>query len=144
MFPVPELVPSKEPENRRKTRKWNKRNKNFYIAQKISVFKILHRRVCAQAHVLRAYKNFLFHLFLTEMEESKMIRNGRPYTNENGWEDAGLITDHPKEEQDIVLNWIRRNILPEDRSVPERRKQSPYVRQYGRRSFHGRSVRFLS
>ncbi len=41
-----------------------------------------------------------------------MIRNGRPYTNENGWEDAGLITDHPQEEQDIVLDWIRRNILP--------------------------------
>lgn len=67
---------------------------------------------CAQAHVLRAYRNFLFHLFLKEMEESKMIRNGRPYTNENGWEDAGLITDHPQEEQDIVLEWIRRNILP--------------------------------
>ena len=41
-----------------------------------------------------------------------MIKNGRPYTNENGWEDAGLITDHPQEEQDIVLDWIRRNILP--------------------------------
>lgn len=41
-----------------------------------------------------------------------MIRNGRPYTNENGHEDAGLITDHPQEEQNIVMNWIRENIFP--------------------------------
>ncbi len=41
-----------------------------------------------------------------------MIRNGRPYTNENGYEDAGLITDHPIEKQEIVLDWIRSNLLP--------------------------------
>lgn len=49
-----------------------------------------------------------------------MIRNGGPYTNENGWEDAGLITDHPEEEQKIVLDWIRRNILPRKTVLHER------------------------
>ena len=39
-----------------------------------------------------------------------MIKNGRPYTNENGWEDSGLITE--KDEMDEVLDWIRVNFLP--------------------------------
>ena len=47
LFPVPEVVPSKVPENWRKTGNQNKRNRNFYIAQKIGAFKKLHRRVCA-------------------------------------------------------------------------------------------------
>ena len=41
-----------------------------------------------------------------------MIRNGRPYSIENGYEDAGLITDKPVEEQQQVMAWIRRNIPP--------------------------------
>ena len=41
-----------------------------------------------------------------------MIKNGRPYSNENGHEDAGLITEHSKEEQETVMNWIRDNIKP--------------------------------
>ena len=28
-----------------------------------------------------------------------MIKNGRPYTNENGYVDADLITDHHSEEE---------------------------------------------
>ena len=41
-----------------------------------------------------------------------MIRNGRPYTNENGFIDDELITSHPESEQLIVMNWIRENIRP--------------------------------
>ena len=41
-----------------------------------------------------------------------MIKNGRPYTNENGWEDDGLITAHPEKEQDIVMDWIHTNLIP--------------------------------
>lgn len=41
-----------------------------------------------------------------------MMRNGRPYSIENGWEDDGLITSHPKEEQEIVMAWIRENFIP--------------------------------
>lgn len=41
-----------------------------------------------------------------------MMRNGKPYTNENGWEDKGLITEHPEDEQKIVMGWIRENIRP--------------------------------
>ena len=41
-----------------------------------------------------------------------MIKNGRPYSNENGWIDDGLITNKPQEIQDIVLSWIRNNFLP--------------------------------
>lgn len=47
LFPAPEVVPSKVSENWRKTENWNKWNRNFYIAQKIGVFKRLHWRVCA-------------------------------------------------------------------------------------------------
>lgn len=41
-----------------------------------------------------------------------MIKNGRPYSNENGYVDDGLITEHSKEEQETVMNWIRDNIKP--------------------------------
>lgn len=41
-----------------------------------------------------------------------MIKNGRPYSIENGYEDAGLITDRPKEEQRVVFDWIYENIRP--------------------------------
>ena len=41
-----------------------------------------------------------------------MMINGRPYSNENGYIDDSLITSHPQEEIDIVLNWIVENISP--------------------------------
>ena len=31
-----------------------------------------------------------------------MIRNGRPYTNENGWEDNGLVTDRGDDVKNAV------------------------------------------
>jgi len=57
-----------------------------------------------------------------------MIRNGRPYTNENGWEDKGLITDIPKETQEAVLDWIRKNIQP--RKTPSRRHSSYGIKHF--------------
>lgn len=39
-----------------------------------------------------------------------MIRNGRPYTNENGWEDSGLITDRSDDVKSEVESWIHKNI----------------------------------
>lgn len=47
-----------------------------------------------------------------------MIKNGRPYTDENGAIDDGLLTDHPQEIQDIVLKWIRENFLPRKTELP--------------------------
>lgn len=41
-----------------------------------------------------------------------MIKNNRPYTNENGWVDDELITDIDEKEQEIVFNWIYENIRP--------------------------------
>lgn len=41
-----------------------------------------------------------------------MLKNGRPYTNENGGIDDELISDLPKEQQEIVFNWIQQNLLP--------------------------------
>ena len=49
-----------------------------------------------------------------------MIREGRPYSIENGWEDKGLITDRPKEEQEIALRWIAENIRPRKTPLHER------------------------
>ena len=46
-----------------------------------------------------------------------MIINGRPYSNENGYIDNGLITSHPQEEIDIVMNWIAENISPRKTSL---------------------------
>ena len=47
-----------------------------------------------------------------KLEEVKMIKNGKPYTNENGWEDSELIIDISTEQQEIVLNWIRNAFIP--------------------------------
>ena len=41
-----------------------------------------------------------------------MIKNGRPFSNENGWIDDKLITNHSKEEVEMVCNWISENIYP--------------------------------
>lgn len=41
-----------------------------------------------------------------------MIINGRPYTNENGWTDDGLITAHPQKEISVITYWIRENLVP--------------------------------
>ena len=45
-------------------------------------------------------------------EESEMLKNGRPYSIENGYEDAALITDKPEEIQEIVFAWIHENLMP--------------------------------
>ena len=39
-----------------------------------------------------------------------MIRNGRPYTNENGFIDGALITDREDDVITAVDGWIRKNI----------------------------------
>ena len=39
-----------------------------------------------------------------------MMINGRPYSNKNGYIDDSLITSHPQEEIDTVMNWIAENI----------------------------------
>lgn len=39
-----------------------------------------------------------------------MLKNGRPYSNENGSIDAALITDHPRDEIELVKAWINENI----------------------------------
>ena len=39
-----------------------------------------------------------------------MIRNGRPYTNENGLIDGALITDREDDVITAVDGWIRKNI----------------------------------
>ena len=39
-----------------------------------------------------------------------MIKNGRPYTNENGFVDEALITEHSDEEIAAVDGWIRKNV----------------------------------
>lgn len=49
-----------------------------------------------------------------------MIKNGRPYTNENGYIDDGLITDISEDEQKIVFNWIKENIEPRKRALSKR------------------------
>ena len=36
-----------------------------------------------------------------------MLKNGRPYSNENGEIDDKLITERTKEEIDIVCDWIK-------------------------------------
>ena len=41
-----------------------------------------------------------------------MIKNGRPYTNENGYIDDALISSHNKEEIAIILDWINTNFIP--------------------------------
>lgn len=52
-----------------------------------------------------------------------MISDGRPYTNENGRTDAGLITDLNHTDQQKVFDWIDENIHP---AKTWNRKQSSY------------------
>ncbi len=49
-----------------------------------------------------------------------MMKNGRPYSIENGYTDDGLITDRSKEEMDIAMDWIAENILPRKTPLMER------------------------
>lgn len=51
-----------------------------------------------------------------------MIVNNKPYTNENGWIDDSLLSNHPKNEIDAVLAWIEKNIEP--RKTPLKRFSS--------------------
>ena len=41
-----------------------------------------------------------------------MLKDGRPYSNENGHVDDALITSRSKEEIDIVCRWIEMNLFP--------------------------------
>lgn len=47
-----------------------------------------------------------------------MIRDGKPYTNENGWEDKRLITDALPERQEQVARWIDEYISPAKKKNP--------------------------
>ena len=49
-----------------------------------------------------------------------MMIDGRPYSNENGYEDKALITDRPKEQVALVCAWIRKNIRPRKTPMLER------------------------
>lgn len=46
-----------------------------------------------------------------------MLKNGRPYTDENGAVDAALISDRPLEEIDKVARWINKNMVPARRKL---------------------------
>lgn len=41
-----------------------------------------------------------------------MIRDNRPYTNENGAVDDDLISSRPKEIQEKTFAWIRQSLVP--------------------------------
>ena len=41
-----------------------------------------------------------------------MIKDGRPYSNENGYVDDALITSRSQEEIDTVCRWIDMNLFP--------------------------------
>lgn len=41
-----------------------------------------------------------------------MLKNRKPYTNENGYTDSKLLSDEPDNVQSIVLHWIANNIYP--------------------------------
>lgn len=41
-----------------------------------------------------------------------MIKNGKPFSNENGWEDKKLLDQLDPKEQEIVLEWVRANFIP--------------------------------
>ena len=41
-----------------------------------------------------------------------MQKNGKPYTNENGYTDSKLLSDMPEDVQGVVLLWIANNIYP--------------------------------
>lgn len=49
-----------------------------------------------------------------------MFMNGRPYTNENGHIDDGLITEQPEAVIEAVSGWIRKNIRPARRILQGR------------------------
>lgn len=49
-----------------------------------------------------------------------MMRNNRPYSIENGYVDAGLITDLPKKDMDTAMRWIAENIRPRKTPLLER------------------------
>lgn len=49
-----------------------------------------------------------------------MMKNGRPYSIENGWEDKCLITDLPKEDVEIAMKWISEHISPAKRLLKGR------------------------
>ena len=42
---------------------------------------------------------------------NRMIKNNKPYTDENGWEDSELISELSLEQQETVLNWIKNGII---------------------------------
>lgn len=44
-----------------------------------------------------------------------MIKNGKPYSIENGYEDKELIKDLDKDKQSKVLNWIMNDFIPCDK-----------------------------
>ncbi len=41
-----------------------------------------------------------------------MIKNGKPYTNENGFIDSKLLSDRSSDEVYVICNWINNSILP--------------------------------
>ncbi len=41
-----------------------------------------------------------------------MVKNGKPYSIENGRIDDALLTDLPIEDQERVIRWIKKNIAP--------------------------------
>ncbi len=49
-----------------------------------------------------------------------MIKDGRPYTNENGSEDIALVTSLPYEDMRKVDEWIRQNIRHRTRELEGR------------------------
>ena len=51
-----------------------------------------------------------------------MILEGRPYSIENGYTDAGLITSQPEDVQQEVFQWIKEKIIP--RETPNDRHTS--------------------
>ena len=57
-----------------------------------------------------------------------MLLNNRPYTNENGWEDKGLITDLSIEDQVQVFDWIKKHIEP---SVKVNHNYTSYSLKHG-------------
>lgn len=51
-----------------------------------------------------------------------MIKDGRPFSVENGYVDAGLITAQPEDVQQEVFDWIRESIV--SRETPNFRHTS--------------------
>lgn len=49
-----------------------------------------------------------------------MMKNNRPFSNENGWIDDSLITDRPQDEMTTALGWINENIRPARRKLEGR------------------------